>query len=90
MRDEIQKNILDLHFQKNLVIASTTILVAVTYTIAVGVAFVTRQIKSDDFVSLSILFITSVAILGLCSLFFFKALFHIKNIPEILKNLQRN
>lgn len=82
MRNEIQKNILDLHFQKNLVIASTAVLIAVTYTIAVGVAFITRQIKTDDFVSLSILFMTSVITLGLCSLFFFKALFHVGEPPH--------
>ena len=40
MNDEIKKkNILDLQFQKYLVVASTSVIVAFTYIIGMGIAF---------------------------------------------------
>ncbi len=86
--DALKKNILDLHFHKYLIIASTSIIISFTYLIGVGVAYVTNQIKLDDFVSMTILFIFSTALLGLCAFFFFKAYYHIKNILSILKNMK--
>jgi len=83
----IRKNILDLHFQKYLIIASTSAIVAFTYIIGVGIAFITKQIIIDLF-SLSILIIFSVIVFGICSALFFYSLFHIKSILEVLKNLR--
>ncbi len=81
------KNVLDLQFQKYLVISSTSIIVAFTYLIGVSIAILTKQIKLDDFFSVGVLIIVSFGILGVCSIFFFDASFHIRNIPRIVKSI---
>jgi hypothetical protein len=86
MDNEIKKNILDLQFQKYLVISSTSILVIVTYFIGVGLAFFSKQILLDDPSRIGALFVISAGILGICSALFFNAVFHIKNILLILRN----
>ena len=50
MDEEIKKkNILDLQFQKNLIIASTTVIIMFTYLIGVGIALITKQIERMRF-----------------------------------------
>jgi len=82
-----RKNILDLQFQKYLVVASTSVIIAFTYSIGVGVAIFSKQIRLDDFNNMGTIFVISVGILGVCSIIFFNAIFHLKNIPLVLKNL---
>lgn len=86
MDDEVKKkNVLDLQFQKYLTLASTSIIIMFTYL--VGIAILTKQVNLKDFIVMGILFIISVGILGICSTLFFKAIFHLKNIPEVLKEI---
>jgi hypothetical protein len=88
MKEEVKKkNILDLQFQKYLVVASTSIILAFTYTIGVCLAFFTGQIMLNDFVSMSSLFFISAGILGICAILFFNASNHLRVILRILKNL---
>ena len=82
-----KKNILDLQFQKYLTIASTSLIVAFTYFIGVGIAILTKQVMLNDFIVMGVLFVISAGILGICSALFFNAVFHIKNIPQVLKEL---
>ncbi len=82
-----KKNVLDLHFQKYLTIASTSVIVAFTYAIGVGIAFLTRQIRLDDFISMGALFVISFGVLGTCSIIFFNSIYHIRNIPQLVKKL---
>ena len=88
MDDEIKKkNILDLQFQKYLTIASTSIIIAFTYFIGVGIAIFSKQIQLNNFVSMGSLLVISAGVLGICSTLFFNALFHLKNIPSVVKEL---
>ncbi len=88
MNDETKKkNILDLQFQKYLVVASTSVIIAFTYVIGVGIAIFSKQISLDDFNSMGAIFVISAGVLGICSTIFFNAIFHLKNIPLVLKNL---
>jgi len=88
MNEEIKKkNVLDLQFQKYLIIASTSVIVAFTYIIGVVIAIFSNQIKLNDFVSMSAVFIISVGVLGVCFVFLFNAIFHLKRIPNVLKNI---
>lgn len=82
-----RKNILDLQFQKYLIIASTSIVIAFTYAIGAGIALFTKQIKLDDFIMMGALFVISAGIFGSCSIVFFNAIFHLKNILIVLKEL---
>ena len=82
-----KKNILDLQFQKYLVIASTSVVVAFTYFIGIGIAIFAEQIKLDDFFIMGAVFVISAGILGVCSILFFNAVFHLKNIPHVLVDL---
>ena len=84
-KENIKKNILDLQFQKNLIIASTSVIIAFTYGIGVGIVIITQQIRFNDFVIMAIFFIISAAVLGTCMAFLLNSIFHIKNIPRILK-----
>lgn len=88
MNDETRKkNILDLQFQKYLIVASTSILIAFTYVIGVGIAILSKQIRLDNFNDMGAIFIISAGILGVCSIIFFNAIFHLRNIPLVLRNL---
>ena len=82
-----KKNVLDLQFQKYLTIASTSIIIAFTYFIGVGIAILTKQVSLNDFISMGVLIIISMGILGICSALFFNAVFHLKNIPEVVKEI---
>jgi len=82
-----KKNVLDLHFQKYLSIATTSVIIAFTYFIGIGIAILTKQIKLDDFIVMGAVFVISAGVLGVCSILFFNAIFHLKNIPEIVKSL---
>ena len=46
------KNVLDLHFQKHLTIASTSVIIAFTYLIGISISFLTKQIKFDNMISI--------------------------------------
>jgi|GEM_PF-2596109 len=83
----IKKNILDLEFQKNLNIASTTIIIFFTYIIAVGVGFVTKQILFDN-KSLVFLSFFSAFIVGPSLIFFLKARRELKKIPKLIEMLE--
>lgn len=88
MDEEIKrKNILDLHFQKYLILVSTSAILIFTYLIGVGIAIITKQIKLNDLIVMAILFIFSVAFIGGFSIIFLKSIYHLKNIPNILKDL---
>jgi hypothetical protein len=82
-----KKNILDLQFQKYLTIASTSVIIAFTYFIGVGIAIFSKQIQLNSFISIGSLFVISAGVLGICSILFFNALFHLKNIPSVVKEL---
>jgi len=84
----LKKNILDLHFHKYLVIASTSIIISFTYLIGVGIAVITKQIKFDNLFFVIILFIFSVMVLGMCAYFLFNSIYHIKNIPIVIKEIK--
>ncbi len=86
--EKIKKNILDLHFQKNLVITSTSIIIAFTYLIGVGIAILTKQLQFDNFISIIVLITISIAVLGISGFFFFKSYYHIKNILDVIKELK--
>lgn len=85
--DTKKKNVLNLHFQKYLNIATTSVIIAFTYFIGIGIAVLTKQIKLDDFIVMGAVFVISAGVLGICSILFFNAVFHLRNIPKIIKNL---
>ena len=72
---------------KNLVIASTSVIILFTYLVGLGIAFVTEQINLNNIFSMIYLVLVSLVIFSACVFFFFKSLFHIRNIPKILRDL---
>ena len=82
-----RKNILDLQFQKYLTIASTSIIISFTYFVGVGIAILTKQVNLSDFISVGVLMVISLGILGICSSLFFNAVFHLRNIPKVVKEI---
>ena len=82
-----KKNILDLHFQKNLTIASTSVIIVFTYFIGISIAILTKQIKLNDYIIMGFVFLISAGVLGTCSLLFYNALFHLRRIPEVVKRI---
>ena len=83
----MRKNILDLYFQKSLIVASTSVIVFFTYLVGLVLGFLTNQIKFDTLI-ITVLFLFSAAILGSCAFFFFKALEQIRIIPQMLKTIK--
>jgi len=86
-KEIIRKNILDLHFQKYLVIASTSVIIAFTYAFGVIIAYMTGRIELTDYAEISFMFIISSAVIGFSSLLFFRSIYHLKIIPSIIKEL---
>jgi uncharacterized membrane protein len=82
----IQKNILDLNFQKHLVIASTTIIILFTYIIGIFIALISSTIKFNYFY-LGLFSGFSTLLLGSCGFLFSRSYRKIKNIPEEIKAL---
>jgi len=83
----IKKNILDLEFQKNLIIASTTVVILFTYLIGLFIAFITGGIKFNDYFDFVIFFGFSTIIFGFCFFIFIGSSSKIKTLPEAIKNL---
>jgi len=88
MNLSLRKNILDLSFQKHLIIASSCFVILSTYLIAVIIAIMTKQIDTNNINSISLLILSSLIILIFFLYFFIKSVKHIKNIPEIILNLE--
>ena len=82
-----KKNILDLQFQKYLMMASTSIIIAFTYLIGIGIAFLSKQIKLDDFQIMMAIAVISSGVLGVCAIIFFNSTFHLNNIPLAVKEM---
>jgi hypothetical protein len=82
-----RKNVLDLQFQKYLSIASTSIILSFTYFLGVGIALVTKQIVLDNFFTAGALFVISAGVLGICVSLFFNAVYHLRTIPKVVKDL---
>ena len=85
--EDKKKNILDLQFQKYLIIASTSIIVAFTYLIGLGISILSKQVRLDDFNIMGAIFVISIGVLGICGIIFFNARFHLKNILDMVKKL---
>ena len=88
MKDGIKKNLLDLHFQKNIAVASTSVVLGFTYLVGVGVAVITNQINFKNPMSWLLLAIISMLVLGYLTLIFLRARHHIQNILYLIKRLE--
>ena len=82
-----KKNILDLQFQKYLVVASTSVIIGFTYLIGAMIAVLTKQIILDNYEMMLALFFISTVVIGVCSVFLLNSIFHLRNIPDIIKEL---
>ncbi len=87
MKSETKKNLLDLHFQKYLVIASTSAIIGFTYSVGLVIALITRQINFKDLASWIILIVISVLFMAFISILFFHSKYHIQNILDIIKSI---
>lgn len=85
MNHFIEKNILDLRFQKYLVVASTAIIIFFTYLIGVTIAIIAKQIIG--IFSIMLVIFLSVAIGSLCIAFFFHARSKMRKILTTLKEM---
>ena len=85
MNNTIEKNILDLRFQKYLVIASTAIIIFFTYIIGAAIALIAKQIVG--IFSILLVVFLSVAIGSFCMALFFHARNKMEDIVATLKEL---
>lgn len=88
LSDKIKKNLLDLHYNKNLQYFNTSIIILFTYFISIGVIFITKQIDYTTFNNqLFLIALISILIIGGILQFMLKFRFHMKNIQEEIKKL---
>ena len=87
MEKSLRKNILNLQFQKYLAIATTSIVIALTYSLGVGIAYLSKDIGTERTEIAIILTTLSTIVFAGSAFFFFNALFHLKEIPERIKEL---
>lgn len=85
--ENIKKNLLDLNFQKYLVISSTSIIITFTYLIGFGIALMTGQINFDSLKNTLLILGFSTVLFGVCSFLFLNAYINIKNILKEIQNL---
>ena len=84
---DIRKNLLDLHYQKNLQYYNITIVILFTYFVGLGIAAVTGEVKFGDFSDMAVVGILSIAVLGIGTVFLLRFRYHLKRIPEEIKRL---
>ena len=87
MDSAIVKNVLDLTFQKNLIVVSTTIGIIFAYIIAVIIGFLTQQIVFTT-PSIIILIVISIVIFFPGVIIIRKAVREIRDIPLLIQNLE--
>lgn len=85
---ELIKNILEIDFQKNLQIASGSIVVAFTYFIGLSIAMVSRQVHYKSFIDMGILSATALFVLGLSFFFFIRSVRIIKRTRRAFINME--
>jgi len=84
---DVRKNLLDLHYNKNLQFFSITVIVILTYCIGVIIAFMSGQISVSNNMQLLVISFISLVFL-LTTLFLLKKFtYHLKRIPEEIKKL---
>lgn len=83
MNTPIEKNILDLEFQKYLMLTSTSIILAFTYIIGVCIAFISNQTGN-----ISALISASSVILSICIITFYLSYSKLNKIKYNIRNLK--
>lgn len=86
----IRKNILDNHFQKQLQIASGSMIIIFTYTIGVVIASISHQVNWKNLTDATFIIIVSVFALGLAGFFFIRSARKLKRITTALENLKHS
>jgi len=83
----IKKNLLDLHFHKHLYYKNTILIMLFTYSIAVLIPFITRQLDYRNYLHTISIAMFSFIIISILVLFLMNSSFHLKRIPEEIKKL---
>lgn len=86
MNTDLKKNIMDLNYQKYLIIASTSIVLLFTYTVGIIIAFLSGQLKFT-LINSFVMFILALFIIITTSYFLFSSIREIKRIPRIIEKL---
>lgn len=86
--EELKKNILDLEFQKQLIVTSTTIVICFTYFVGLLFAVFSSQINFDNLTIKFAVLLVSISILGVSIIILSNSYSKIKNIPEEIKMLR--
>ena len=81
----IKKNVLDLEFQKYLIIASTSVITLFTFLIGVALAFLVKELHFKDLGTMIPLSILSIIVIVPCILLLISSIKHIKNILKLTK-----
>ncbi len=85
--DHIKKNLLDLEYNRYLQYYNTTLIVAFTYFVGLIIAVLTQNIKYGDFVLIFAIFLISIIILSLATIFIFNFKYKLENIVAEIKKL---
>jgi len=83
-----KKNILDLHFTKNLQYYTTSIIILFTYVIGVVIAFLTGQVSVQNINQLLLVGVISSVVISIITLLMLTFRSHLKEIPELIKSLE--
>lgn len=87
---KIEKNILDLNYNKYLQYKVTSIIVATTYLFAVTIALITNELKLDNYLQMTVLAILSIVVLTPCIYFVISSGKHLKRILNLIRELKIN
>ncbi|HIH25179.1 hypothetical protein J4476_04270 [Candidatus Woesearchaeota archaeon] len=82
----IKKNILDLNYQKCLVIISTTVVILFTYIIGIMIAFLSGAIKTNS-VNITYLILFTFLVMSPCLYFFINSFKKLRSIPKEIEAL---
>ena len=86
LSENIKKNILDLHHNKNLQYLNTCVIILFTYTI--GIAIFTKQLDFSKSIHTTTIFLTSFVLLIITSITMIKLKENINKIEEEIKTLK--
>lgn len=87
LSEKVKKNLLDIQYNKYVQYFNTSVIIAFSYIIGVGITFITKQIDYKNSIQLTTLIIISVIFLGINTSLLLKFKLHQSNILEEIKKL---
>lgn|SRR3989338_5405591 len=88
LSDNIERTLLELHFNKHLQYQTNSLIAIFTFIIGIIIALATKEIKFSDYFQMAVVGFFAIIILTPSAYYFINSKKHLKRIPEEMKKLK--